>query len=159
MKNNLCGDRMAINQPHPLDEINRIVRESRVAEYSSPNLALGMVPIAFSSGSSRWRWPNQSANSLNPFGFVQGGYLAIFVDELFSTAIASILKEGEWSVTAESKLSYLRPVRPGELAGEGRVIRCGSTLAFLEAEVLIAGGKPAVRATSTWAIMRADSRN
>ncbi len=146
-----------INQPRSLDEINRIVREGHVAEYSSPNLTLGMCPVEFSLGASRWRWSNQPAHILNPFGFVQGGYLAIFVDELFSTAIASILKEGEWSVTAELKLSYLRPVRPGELVGEGRVIRRGSTLAFLEAEVLIADDKPAVRATSTWAIMRADS--
>lgn len=90
----------------PLVDLNRIIKENRVAEYSSCNLALGMLPIEFGSGTSRWEWRDQPLGALNPFGTIQGGYLTVFVDELFSTAIASILEDGEWAVTAEIKVTF-----------------------------------------------------
>ena len=137
-----------------LSEVNRLIRENRVSEYCSPNLALGMRPLEFGDGSSHWTWQEQSKAVLNPFGTLQGGYLAVFIDELFSTAIASVLEEGECAITAEAKISYLRAVRPGTLDGSARVLRRSRTLAFLEAEVSGPDKKVAVRASSTWAISR-----
>jgi uncharacterized protein (TIGR00369 family) len=139
----------------PVDSINRLIRENRIAEFSSPNLALGMRPLEFTRGASRWCWESQPPSVLNPFGIVQGGYLAIFVDEMLGTAIASILEDGEWAVTAEVKLSYLRALRPGALTGEARVIRRTRAIAFMEASIVNAGGELAVAATSTWAIAKA----
>jgi uncharacterized protein (TIGR00369 family) len=136
----------------PLLEINRIIRENRVADYRSPNLALGMYPVEFGAGSARWRWDRQAAQAVNPFGMLGGGYLAIFIDELLSTAIGSVLDDSEWAVTAELKLSYLRALRPGALEGRARVIRRTRSIAFLDAEIAPAGGEPAVLASSTWAI-------
>ena len=63
---------------------------------------------------------------------MQGGYLALFVDEMFSTAIGSVLEEGEWAVTAEVKLSFLRALRPGAIEGFASVVRRTRSLAFLE---------------------------
>ena len=51
--------------------------------------------MEFSAGTSRWVWSHQPAAALNPFGTLQGGYLAVFIDELFSTAVASVLEVGE----------------------------------------------------------------
>ena len=99
----------------PVDSINQLIRENRIGDFSSPNLALGMRPLEFSLGASRWVWESQPPPVLNPFGTVQGGYLAIFIDEMFGTAIASVLEAGEWAVTAEVKLTYLRALRPGPL--------------------------------------------
>ena len=113
----------------PVDSINRLIRENRIGDFSSPNLALGMRPIEFATGVSRWRWESQPPPVLNPFGTVQGGYLAIFVDEMLGTAIASVLEAGEWAVTAEVKLSYLHALRPGPLSGNARVIRRTRALA------------------------------
>ncbi len=138
----------------PLTEINRLIRENRVAEYRSPNLALGMAPIEFGAGVSRWIWRARPAITLNPFGTVQGGYLAVFVDELFSTAIASVLADGEWAMTAEFKLNFLRAMRPGPIEGSARVLRRSRTLAFLEAQVTDEDGAVAVTASSTWAVSR-----
>jgi uncharacterized protein (TIGR00369 family) len=135
-----------------LVELNRLIRENRVAEYPSPNLALGMRPLEFGAGTSRWAWTDQPPAVLNPFGLVQGGYLAIFVDELCSTAIASVLEGGEWSVTAECKISYLRALRPGAIEGTAAVIRRSRSLAFLATEVRGADGQLAVQASATWAI-------
>ena len=138
----------------PLTEINRLIKERRFTEYSSPNLPLGMAPVEFDDGMSRWIWRQQPPAALNPFGTLQGGYLAVFIDELFSTAIASVLEEEEWAMTAEFKISFLRALSPGRLEGSARVLRRSRNLAFLEAQVMDEGGAIAVTASSTWAVSR-----
>ena len=139
----------------PVDSINQLIRDNRVADVASPNLALGMRPLEFTRGASQWRWESQPAATLNPFGIVQGGYLAIFVDEMMGTAIASVLEAGEFAVTAEVKLTYLRALRPGVLSGEARVVRRTRALAFIEASIVNERDEVAVTATSTWAIAKA----
>jgi uncharacterized protein (TIGR00369 family) len=139
----------------PLDSINQLIRENRVGDFASPNLALGMRPLQFGPGTSRWSWESQPPLVLNPFGTVQGGYLAIFIDEMLSTAIGSVLEAGEFAVTAEVKLTYMRALRPGPLSGDARVIRRTRALAFMEASIANARSEVAVTATSTWAIAKA----
>ena len=138
----------------PLTERNRLITENRVADYTSPNLALGMTPTEFGKGTSRWVWKVQPEAALNPLGVVQGGYLAVFVDELLATAIASVLEDGEWAMTAEFKLNFLRALTPAPIAGSARVLRRSRTIAFLEAQVETADGQIAVTASSTWAVMK-----
>jgi len=113
-----------------------------------------MRPLEFGLGTSRWSWKSQPPAVLNPFGIVQGGYLAIFADEMLSTAIASVLEAGEWAVTAEVKLTYLRALRPGPLSGAARIIRRTRALAFMEASIANERGEVAVTASSTWAISK-----
>ena len=137
----------------PLTERNLLISENRVAEYASPNLALGMTPVAFGAGTSRWRWNAQTLVALNPFGTLQGGYLAVFIDELLSTAIASVLADAEWAMTAELKINFLRALSPAPLTGSARVMRRTRTLAFLEAQIETEDGKIAVTASSTWAVL------
>jgi uncharacterized protein (TIGR00369 family) len=145
------------NSRGPLPERNRLIKENRPADYTSPNLALGMVPVEFGAGTSRWCWRSQPALALNPFGTLQGGYLTVFVDELFATAIASMLEEGEWAMTAEFKLSFLRALTPAPLAGHARVLRRGRSMAFLEARVETEDGQIALTASSTWAVNKQKS--
>ncbi|HEY2106629.1 MAG TPA: PaaI family thioesterase [Candidatus Binataceae bacterium] len=140
--------------PLPLSALNRIIRENRVHDFATPNLALGMRPLEFAPGKSLWIWESQPDGAINPFGTVQGGYLAVFVDEILSTAIGSVLEDDEWAVTAELKLSYLRALTPQRLEGRGRVIRRTGGIAFMDAEVRNAAGEMAVIASSTWAISR-----
>ncbi len=146
---------MSENRLAPVDSINQLIRENRIGDFSSPNLALGMRPLQFSFGASRWSWESQPPSVLNPFGIMQGGYLAIFIDEMMSTAIASVLEVGEWAVTAEVKLNYLRALRPSPLSGDARVVRRTRALAFIEASIANERGEVAVTASSTWAISKA----
>ena len=139
----------------PQESINRLIRENRVVDFSSPNLALGMRPTNFGPGTSRWMWDSQPPSVLNPFGTIQGGFLALFVDEMFSTAIASVLDAGEWAVTAEVKISYLRALRPEAITGDAEVIRRTRALAFMQASIVNTRGEIAVTASSTWAISKA----
>jgi uncharacterized protein (TIGR00369 family) len=138
----------------PLTELNRIIRENRIAEYRSSALDLGMRPMQFGSGTSAWSWNDQPPPVINPFGTIGGGFVAVFVDELFSTAIGSVLEQDEWAMTAEVKISHLRALRPGAITGNARMLRRGRAIAFLEAEIAAADGKLAVRASSTWSISR-----
>ena len=57
-------------------------------------------------------------------------------------------------MTAEFKISYLRALNPGPLAGSARVLRRSRALAFLEAQVESDEGKVALTASSTWAVMK-----
>jgi uncharacterized protein (TIGR00369 family) len=74
------------------------------------------------------------------------------VDELFSTAIASVLEDGEWAMTVEFKLNFLRALSPGRLQGSAKVLRRSRTLAFLEGQITGEDGAIAVTASSTWAV-------
>ena len=138
----------------PLTELNRLIKDNRVAEYSSPNLALGMRPVAFGNGTSQWLWAQQPPTALNPFGTIHGGYIAVLIDEMFSTAIASVLDMEEWAMTAEFKVNFLRALNPKPLHGSARVLRRTRSLAFLEAQIKDQNDVVAVTATSTWAIAR-----
>jgi len=141
-------------QRGPLAEINRLIKENRVGDYASSNLALGMRPLAFGTGTSQWLWDHQPAAALNPFGTIQGGYIPVLIDEMLSTAIASVLEEGEWAMTAEFKVSFMRALSPGPWNGEAHVQQRTRALAFLEAQITDQAGAAAVTATSTWAIAR-----
>jgi uncharacterized protein (TIGR00369 family) len=138
----------------PLAELNRIIREGRVEEYPTPVRALGMRPVEFTPGKSLWIWEAQTAAVINPFGTLQGGYLAVFVDQVLSSAIGSVLEENEWAVTAEIKLSYMRALTPQRIEGRGRVMRRTRSAAFMDAEVVNQAGEAAVQASSTWVISR-----
>ncbi|HKD68457.1 MAG TPA: PaaI family thioesterase [Candidatus Binataceae bacterium] len=142
----------------PQIELNRIIRDNRVDEFPTPNRRLGMRPVEFTPGKSRWVWESQPEGTINPFGTIQGGYLALFVDEILSTAIGSVLEEDEWAVTAELKMSYLRALTPQRLEGRGRVIRRTRGAAFLDAQVTNAAAQTAVIASSTWLISRSGGR-
>ncbi len=142
----------------PLPDLNRIIRDNRVGDFRSPNLALGMRPVEFGVGTSQWIWETQPQAAINPFGTIQGGYLGVFVDEILSTAIGSVLGEDEWAVTAELKLSYVRALTPQRLEGRGRMIRRTRTVAFMDAEVRNAAGEVAVIASSTWVVSQSGPR-
>lgn len=145
---------MTESRPAPLHELNQLIKENRIYEYTSPNLLLGMRPTEFARGLSRWLWAEQPASVLNPFGIIQGGYLAVLVDEMLATAIASVLEPDEWAVTAEFKVNFLRPLNRQILRGEAQVIRRSRGIAFLEARITDQRGAVSVTASSTWKISR-----
>ena len=78
--------------PHrsPLTEINRLIKENRVSDYVSPNLALGMRPLAFGTGTSQWLWDHQPPAALNPFGTIQGGYITVLIKGDVAAVTAAI---------------------------------------------------------------------
>jgi uncharacterized protein (TIGR00369 family) len=138
-----------------LTDLNRAIRTNRLDEVTR---ALGREPgmraIGFETGSSRWDWLPEDERARNPFGFLYGGYLAVFVDVLLSSAIGTVLAEDELATTSEFKLEFLRPAAFARLRGCGRVLHKGSRVSFVEAEIFSEGNELLVKASSTWAILR-----
>jgi uncharacterized protein (TIGR00369 family) len=103
------------------------------------NQAAGTVRIAL-VGQSAW---------CNPRGALQGGFVTAMLDE--AMAIAGIVA-GDMAFavpTLELKVSFLRPCPPGRVEAEGRVVRFGRQVAFLEADLFGPDGRIVARASST----------
>lgn len=85
----------------------------------------------------------------NPTGAIQGGFLGAMVDEAMSTACIIASNVTMTAPTLEMKVSYLRPVFPGVVVCEARILKFGRSTAFMEAELFDAEGHLAVKATAT----------
>lgn len=90
----------------------------------------------------------------NPVGVVQGGFLAAMCDSAMgASSITWAIGQGrrlKRTANAEMKISFLKAVRPGEeLRCTARVVSGGRRVAFVEAEVAVAG-EPVARASSTY---------
>lgn len=140
----------------PLEKLNQALRENRPEDYVSPlHTALGMRPLQFGPGSSVWEWNAVQEHVLNPFQLIAGGYLTVFADEVLGSAIGSVLEGGEFATTAELKISFLKPAAKGLVRGEGKVLRKGKRVAFVEATITNAQGDMVAKVSSTWTIATA----
>ena len=110
----------------PVEKLNQALRDNRPEDYlSTLHRELGLRALAFRPGESVWEWEASQERVLNPFGYVAGGYLAVFADELMASAIGSVLDTGELATTAELKISFLKPVAKGLLRGQGQGVAQG----------------------------------
>ena len=84
----------------------------------------------------------------------QGGFLTGMVDIAMANAA---LAKGRFAFavpTLEIKISFLEPVGPGYVTAEGRVLRWGGTVGFLEGDMRDERGRLIVHATCTVKIVR-----
>lgn len=84
----------------------------------------------------------------NPQGSLHGGVIATVMD----ISMGHLLKHvfGAGGATLEMKLQYMRPVMPPHAVCEGRFLRRGRNIAFLESRMWDSENRLAVHATSTW---------
>jgi acyl-coenzyme A thioesterase PaaI-like protein len=83
----------------------------------------------------------------NHFGNIQGGFASAMLDVVLS--VAAFARYRQWLPTVEIKTNFLDPIPVGPCLGEGRVVKAGRTLAFLEALLAVPGARPAVTASAT----------
>ena len=83
-------------------------------------------------------------------GVVHGGAIATLIDTCTAFAIIPLLEEDEHSVTVDLTISYLRPLTTGTARASARVLRQGSRMIVLSAEVLDHEEKLAATALSTY---------
>jgi uncharacterized protein (TIGR00369 family) len=114
----------------------------------SDTLGLELLAVDQAAGRVRLRMIGR-AEWCNPMGGVQGGFVVAMLDE--AMAIAGIVAGGLQHVvpTLELKTSFLRPCPPGPVEAEGRVVRWGRKIAFLEADLFDREGRLVARASST----------
>jgi uncharacterized protein (TIGR00369 family) len=84
----------------------------------------------------------------NPQGTYHGGMLATIMD----ISMGHLIKEvtGKAGITLEMKNQYLRPLTNGPASCEGKFIRQGRSVSFLESRVCDSNRKLIAHGTSTW---------
>jgi uncharacterized protein (TIGR00369 family) len=85
----------------------------------------------------------------NPMGTLHGGILCDIADAAMGMAFASTLAPEESFTTIELKINFFRPVWEARLRAEGKVVRRGSTIGYLECEITEEGGRLVAKAAST----------
>lgn len=83
----------------------------------------------------------------NHFGHIQGGFAVSMLDVVIS--VAAFVRVRQWIPTVEIKASFVTPARIGTCIGEGRVIRAGRNVIFVEGKLWNADHELAVHATAT----------
>ena len=89
----------------------------------------------------------------NHFGHIQGGFAVAMLDVVLS--LAAFVKLHQWLPTVEIKCSFLAPAKLGTCIGEGRVLRAGRSMVFLEGKLWGADGELAAHATATASVRAA----
>ncbi|MFH0128789.1 PaaI family thioesterase [Variovorax sp. VaC1] len=79
----------------------------------------------------------------------QGGFITAWLDAAMAHAVMHDTDQTQTVFSLEIKVSFYEKVGPGEGRVEGRVIRRGKRIAFLEAALYNPDGKLAAEASST----------
>ncbi|MEM1133152.1 MAG: PaaI family thioesterase [Pseudomonadota bacterium] len=85
----------------------------------------------------------------SPRGFVQGGLIGGFLDEIMGAAVFGESQGKLLPLNLDMNMSYLKPVPIGPLVAKGKVVKMGRNVAFIEGELLDAEGNSLTRATTT----------
>jgi uncharacterized protein (TIGR00369 family) len=125
---------MALNDDDLLARMNR---------FAPPTAAiLGQEILEIDSAAGRVRMKFQPIDACrNPMGNIQGGIVVAMLDD--AAAFAAIVKSGKriGVPTIELKTSFFAPARAGvPLFAEGRCLRLGKRIAFMEADLFDEAG-------------------
>lgn len=83
----------------------------------------------------------------NPQGSLHGGVMATAMDISMGHLVRKVAGPG---ATIEMKVQFMRPVMEGTVTCEGRFVRRGRSLSFMESRLSGPDGKLAALATATW---------
>jgi uncharacterized protein (TIGR00369 family) len=92
----------------------------------------------------------------NPMGTLHGGILCDIADAAMGMAFASTLAEGQSFTTIELKINFFRPVWTAQLKAEGKVIRRGSKIGYLECEITDESDRLVAKSASTCMVLAGD---
>lgn len=91
---------------------------------------------------------------VNPAGMFHGGIVYTLCDMVCYAALVAQLKPGENAATHDLHVSVMKAARIGDTVRfEGRVLRAGRSVAFMESQALL-GDQLLARATVTKSILR-----
>jgi uncharacterized protein (TIGR00369 family) len=92
----------------------------------------------------------------NPMGTLHGGVLCDIADAAMGMAFASTLAPGESFTTVELKINFFRPIWEARLRAEGKVVRRGSAVGYVECEITDEAGRQVAKSSSTCMVLRGD---
>ena len=112
---------------------------------------LGFELVCMQNGASELHYEARPEH-LNSFGVTHGGASMTLLDVTMATAARSVAPE-LGVVTIEMKTSFMQAAQ-GPLVAKGRLIHRTATMAFTEATVFDAQGRPCTHATGTFKYVR-----
>jgi uncharacterized protein (TIGR00369 family) len=92
----------------------------------------------------------------NPMGTLHGGILCDIADAAMGMAFTSTLASGESLTTIELSINFFRPVWEARLRAEGKVVRRGRTIGYIECEITDENGRLIAKASSTYMVLRGE---
>jgi acyl-CoA thioesterase len=113
---------------------------------------LGMDIEAVAPGHARARI-EVGGPHMNPNGVAHGAVIFAMVDTSMGKAAMSVLDEGQFCATTDVHLRFLRPVRPGPIVADTRVVRKGRVLVQLETRVSDAEDRLLATGTGAFAVI------
>jgi uncharacterized protein (TIGR00369 family) len=119
---------------------------ARLIGFEAKEIADGRATVTLAAG------PQHA----NPMGTLHGGILCDIADAAMGMAFASTLTPEETFTTVELKINFFRPVWEANLKAEGRVVRRGRSLGYVECEVTDEGGRLVAKASSTCLALRGE---
>lgn len=125
---------------------NNDVPIARLIGFEAREIADGRAAVTLAAG------PQHA----NPMGTLHGGILCDIADAAMGIAFASTLARGESFTTVELKINFFRPVWEACLKAEGKVVRRGRSLGYIECEISDERGQLVAKAASTCLVLRGE---
>ena len=125
-----------------------------------PNLwrTLGFRRTRWSPGSSTVEWdatPDYGFVTSNGY-VIQGGLVTAILDSAMGGACWTVLDNDELFLTADLRVEFFRPTRPGLLRARGRVVRRTQRVVFCAAELFDAEGTTLAASRCTQVVLPVD---
>ena len=117
---------------------------ARLIGFEAKEIAEGRATVTLAAGSQH----------ANPMGTLHGGILCDIADAAMGMAFASTLAPEESFTTIELKINFFRPVWEALLKAEGKVVRRGQSVGYVECEVTDERGRLIAKAASTCLALR-----
>lgn len=119
---------------------------ARLIGFEAKDIADGRAMVTLAAG------PQHA----NPMGTLHGGILCDIADAAMGMAFASTLASAESFTTIELKINFFRPVWEARLQAEGKVVRRGRSVGYVECEISDEAGKLVAKAASTCLVLRGE---
>src|SRR5271156_3214156 len=119
---------------------------ARLIGFEAKDIADGRATVVLAAG------PQHT----NPMGTLHGGILCDIADAAMGIAFASTLAPEESFTTIELKINFFRPVWEARLQAEGKVVRRGNTVGYIECEITDELGRLVAKASSTCLVLRGE---
>lgn len=115
---------------------------------------LGIAPVAAAEGSAECVMP-LTAWLNTPWGWPQGGFVAVLADTAVAMAVQTTVPAGTAFASVDLKVNYLRPIAAtgGLLHARASVVHRGRSLAVATAELTDANGRRVALATGSAQIL------
>jgi uncharacterized protein (TIGR00369 family) len=109
---------------------------------------IGLEMVSMAGGSCRAALSVRDEH-FNRGGVLHGGVLASVLDTVMGGAVVSTLRGDEWTATVQLNVEFMEQVERGRIDAEGRIVRRGRRIAFVEGSAH-EGGRHVARATGIW---------